>query len=57
MRRSLSEALVRQYVREVIRKCGSKWCLYSKKTGKKLGTHSSEAKAKGQERAIHAHGG
>jgi len=46
---------------EIIRKCGNKWCLYSKhkKNGKrkKLGTHPSKASAERQERAIHSHGG
>jgi hypothetical protein len=55
------EALLREYINEVIRKCGDKVCLYTKhkKGGKrrKLGTHSSVASAKRQEKAIHAHGG
>lgn len=61
----ISEALFREFiaeaVNETIRKCGSKWCLYSKhKKGgksKRLGTHPSKAAAASQERAIKAHGG
>ena len=60
-----SEGLLEQYVREalneIVRKCGDKWCLYSKhkKAGKRkrLGTHPSKAAAYRQERAIKAHGG
>jgi hypothetical protein len=36
----------------MIRKVGSKYVLYSRKTGKRLGTHSSRASAMRQERAI-----
>lgn len=36
----------------MIRKVGKKYVLYSKKTGKRLGTHSSRAGALRQERAI-----
>ena len=47
---------------EVIRKCGDKWCLFTKHKGKngkhrRLGTHSSRAGAEAQERAIKSHGG
>jgi hypothetical protein len=49
------------YLAEVIRKCGDKWCLFTKhkKDGKhrRLGTHSSRAGAESQEKAIKAHGG
>ena len=48
--------LLKTLIKEVIRKCGSKWCLYAKHTGKKLGTHDTKEDAKNQERAIHAHG-
>ena len=52
--------VLREFVNEVIRKCGGGYCLYTKhsKHGKrrKLGTHSSKASAERQERAIHAHG-
>lgn len=50
-------AAKRRKVTEVIRKCGGKWCLFSKSSGKKLGTHDSKEEAQAQERAIHAHGG
>ncbi len=36
----------------MIRKVGKKYVLYSKKTGKRLGTHSSKAGALKQEYAI-----
>lgn len=36
----------------MIRKVGNKYVLYSKKTGKRLGTHGSKASALRQERAI-----
>lgn len=55
------ESLLREVISEIIHKCGSGYCLYTKhkKGGKrrKLGTHSSKASAERQERAIHAHGG
>lgn len=38
----------------MIRKVGGKYALYSKKTGKRLGTHATKAGAKRQERAIQA---
>ena len=38
----------------MIRKVGKKFVLYSKKTGKRLGTHSTKAGALRQERAIEA---
>lgn len=57
----LAEVLIRELVHEVIHKCGSKYCLYTKhkKGGKrrKLGTHTSKASAERQEKAIHTHGG
>lgn len=59
----MNENLLRQYIFEIIRKCGDDWCLYTKKkdekTGKRrrLGTHSSRAGAERQERAIKARGG
>jgi len=57
----VAEALLRSYVLEVIRKSGNKYVLYTKhkKGGKRrrLGTHSSLAAAKRQEKAIHSHGG
>lgn len=55
------QALLRELISEIIRKCGDKWCLYTKhrKNGKrrKLGTHPSKASAENQEKAIHSHGG
>ena len=55
------DKLLREVIAEIIHKCGSGYCLYTKhkKNGKrrKLGTHPSKASAERQERAIHAHGG
>jgi len=36
----------------MLKKCGNKWCLYSKSTGKLLGTHPTRANAMAQEAAI-----
>lgn len=36
----------------MIKKRGNKWYLYSKSTGKLLGSHASEEEAKAQEAAI-----
>lgn len=59
-RNTLKEIIRREifknHLNEIIRKCGSKWCLYSHK-GKKLGTHDSKKDATNQERAIKASGG
>ena len=54
--------VLRDYINEIIKKCGDDWCLYTKnkdpKTGRRrrLGTHSSKSGAERQERAIKAHG-
>lgn len=59
----MTVTLLRQLISEIIRKCGEKWCLYTKKKDPKsgrrrrLGTHSSKSGAERQERAIKAHGG
>jgi len=57
----VSEALLKELVTEIIKKCGSKWCLYTKgkKNGKcrRLGTHPSKKAAQNQEIAIKSHGG
>lgn len=61
----ISEGILKAYIEEslteIVRKCGSKWCLYTKhkKGGKsrRLGTHPSKAAAYRQEKAIKAHGG
>jgi hypothetical protein len=58
-----SKNLLRFLIREIIRKCGDKWCLYTKnkdrKSGKRrrLGTHDSKSGAERQERAIKSRGG
>ena len=43
-------------VTATIRKCGSKWCLYTKDGSKLLGKHDTKEGAQKQEAAIHAHG-
>lgn len=43
-------------VTATIRKCGSKWCLYTKDGSKLLGKHDTKKGAQKQEAAIHAHG-
>jgi hypothetical protein len=45
---------LRRLIREVIKKVGSKYVLYPKKGGPRLGTHPSRAAAERQERAIKA---
>lgn len=58
---SEEESLLRAVIVEIIKKCGDKWCLYTKgKSGgkrRRLGTHDSRAGAERQERAIKARGG
>lgn len=49
---NLSESVIRELVSEIIKKCGSKWCLVSKKTGKTLGKHDTKSDAEKQEIAI-----
>ena len=50
-------------LKEIVRKCGDKWCLYTRKKDKKtgrrrrLGTHPTKAAAYRQEYAIKASGG
>lgn len=52
------ELLLRQLISEIVRKCGTKWCLYTRKKDRKtgrrrrLGTHASKADAYRQEYAI-----
>lgn len=43
-------------VTATLRKCGSKWCLYTRDGSRLLGKHDSKEKAMAQERAIKAHG-
>lgn len=59
----MSEYLLREFICEIIRKCGDEWCLYTRKKDRKtgrrrrLGTHASRAGAERQEKAIKMHGG
>lgn len=52
------ETLLRDFIAEIVRKCGDEWCLYTRKkdpkTGKRrrLGTHRTKADAYRQEYAI-----
>jgi len=52
IRSNLSESIIREVISEIIQKCGSKWCLKSKKTGKILGKHDTKSDAEKQEIAI-----
>lgn len=62
MEREETKNLLKCLIREIVKKCGDEWCLYTKKkdpkTGRRrrLGMHSSKKKAYGQERAIKASG-
>ena len=53
MKRSQFEQLVREVIRETIRKVDGKYVVYPEKGGKRLGTHSSKAAAEKQLKAIH----
>lgn len=44
--------LLRQLIRETIRKVGDKWVVYPKKGGRRLGTHDTESSARRQLAAI-----
>lgn len=57
MPRVRDDDVLRWFIRETIRRCGSKWCLYSKSKGKLLGKHDTKEEAEDQEKAIHASGG
>ena len=53
MKKSQFEQLVREVIRETIRKVDGKYVVYPEKGGKRLGTHSSKAAAEKQLTAIH----
>lgn len=58
MNNDVLETFLREVIREVIKKSGNKYVLYTKHgKRRKLGTHSSKAGAERQEKAIHANGG
>ena len=40
------------YLNEIIRKQNGKWCLFSKKSGRRLGCYDSLQKAKDRERQV-----
>ena len=53
MKKSQLETLIREVIRETIRKVDGKYVVYPEKGGKRLGTHSSKAAAEKQLTAIH----
>ena len=53
MKKSQFEQLVREVIRETIRKVDGKYVVYPEKGGKRLGTHSTKAAAEKQLTAIH----
>lgn len=53
MKKSQFEQLVREVIRETIRKVDGKYVVYPEKGGKRLGTHSSKTAAEKQLKAIH----
>ena len=53
MKKSQLETLIREVLRETIRKVDGKYVVYPEKGGKRLGTHSSKAAAEKQLTAIH----
>jgi len=53
MKRSQLETLIREVIRETVRKVDGKYVVYPEKGGKRLGTHSSKAAAEKQLTAIH----
>ena len=53
MKKSQFETLIREVIRETIRKVDGKYVVYPEKGGKRLGTHSTKAAAEKQLTAIH----
>jgi len=53
MKRSQLETLIREVIRETVRKVDGKYVVYPEKGGKRLGTHSTKAAAEKQLTAIH----
>jgi hypothetical protein len=53
MKKSQFETLIREVIRETIRKVDGKYVVYPEKGGKRLGTHSTKAGAEKQLTAIH----
>jgi hypothetical protein len=53
MKKSQFETLIREVLRETIRKVDGKYVVYPEKGGKRLGTHSTKAAAEKQLTAIH----
>jgi len=53
MKKSQFEAIIREVIRETIRKVDGKYVVYPEKGGKRLGTHSTKAAAEKQLTAIH----
>ena len=53
MKKSQFETLIREVIRETIRKVDGKYVVYPEKGGKRVGTHSTKAAAEKQLTAIH----
>jgi len=53
MKKSQFESLIREVIRETIRKVDGKYVVYPEKGGKRLGTHSTKSAADKQLTAIH----
>jgi len=53
MKKSQFESLIREVIRETIRKVDDKYVVYPEKGGKRLGTHSTKSAAEKQLTAIH----
>ena len=53
MKKSQLESLIREVIRETIRKVDGKYVVYPEKGGKRLGTHSTKKAAEKQLTAIH----
>ena len=53
MKKSQFESLIREVIRETIRKVDGKYVVYPEKGGKRLGTHSTKKAAEKQLTAIH----
>lgn len=53
MKKSQFETLIREVIRETIRKVDGKYVVYPEKGGKRLGTHSTKSAAEKQLTAIH----
>lgn len=53
MKKSVVEQIIKEVLKETVRKVNGKYAVYPKKGGKRLGTHSSKKAAEKQLTAIH----